>query len=93
MSIGLTNGRFVTHVLAFSGGFMSVLMPEGGPNVFIAHGTRDEQCPIDTAGRAHAQRLHANRYPLRYVEFDGPHAIQPPLVAQAIEFFLGRVEI
>jgi phospholipase/carboxylesterase len=88
LSIGLTNGRLVTHVIAFSGGFMSVLLPEGAPNVFIAHGTRDEQCPIDSAGRAHAQRLRGSGYPLRYVEFDGPHAIQPEIVAQAVDFFV-----
>jgi phospholipase/carboxylesterase len=91
LSIGLTNGSLVTHVLAFSAGFMSVMLPDGAPKVFIAHGTRDEQCPVETAGRAHALKLRGSGYSLHYEEFDGPHAMQPPLVAMAIDFFLDRV--
>jgi phospholipase/carboxylesterase len=93
LSTGLTNGSLVTHIVVFSGGFMSVMLPEGEPKVFIAHGTVDEQCPIASSGRAHATKLRANNYPLQYVEFDGPHAIQPPVVAMAVDFFLDRGEV
>lgn len=88
LSIGLTNGDIVSHVIVFSGGFMSVFMQHGAPQIFIAHGLVDEQLPIETSGRAHATNLKAAGYPVTYVEFDGKHAIQPPIVAQAVDFFL-----
>lgn len=88
LSIGVTNGDIASHVIAFSGGFMSVFMQEGTPRVFIAHGLRDEQLPIETSGRANAAKLKAAGYDVRYVEFNGLHAIQPPIVGMAVQFFL-----
>src|SRR4051812_10532590 len=43
LSLGLANGRFVSHIVASSAGFMSVHRQEGAPKEFISHGTRDEQ--------------------------------------------------
>ncbi|WP_035991853.1 alpha/beta hydrolase [Paraburkholderia caribensis] len=89
LSIGITNGDIASHVIAFSGGFMSVFTQEGAPKVFIAHGLADEQLSIGTSGRANAARLKAAGYDVRYIEFNGPHAIQPAIAGMAIEFFLG----
>lgn len=88
LSIGLTNGTIVSHIIAFSAGFMSVMLPEGTPRVFIAHGLIDEQLPIETSGRANAGKLKAAGYDVNYVEFNGKHAIQPPVVALAVDFFV-----
>jgi len=88
LSIGITNGDIASHVIAFSGGFMSVFMQEGSPKVFIAHGLVDEQLPVQTSGRPNAAKLRAAGYDVEYVEFNGTHAIQPPIVAEAIRFFL-----
>ncbi|MDB6086637.1 MAG: putative conserved lipoprotein lpqp [Gammaproteobacteria bacterium] len=88
LSIGITNGDIASHVIAFSGGFMSVFIQEGAPKVFIAHGLVDEQLPIATSGRANAAKLKAAGYDVQYVEFNGLHAIQPAIVGMAIEFFL-----
>ncbi len=88
LSIGITNGDLVSHVIAFSGGFMSVFVQEGAPKVFIAHGLQDEQLPAESSGRSHAAKLTAAGYDVQYVEFNGPHAIQPAIVAMAVEFFL-----
>lgn len=88
MSIGITNGDIASHVIAFSGGFLSTFMQEGSPRVFIAHGLADEQLPVQTSGRANADRLQAAGYEVQYIEFDGPHAIQPAVVSLAIDFFL-----
>lgn len=88
LSIGITNGDIASHVIAFSGGFMSIFMQEGTPKVFIAHGLADEQLPVQTGGRANAAKLKAAGYDVEYVEFNGMHAIQPPIVAEAIRFFL-----
>ncbi|TCK36614.1 phospholipase/carboxylesterase [Paraburkholderia sp. BL8N3] len=88
LSIGVTNGDIASHVIAFSGGFMSIFTQEGAPEVFIAHGLQDEQLPIETSGRANATKLKAAGYEVQYVEFNGLHAIQPVIVGMAIEFFL-----
>ncbi|GAB2883003.1 serine esterase [Paraburkholderia jirisanensis] len=88
LSIGVTNGDIASHVIAFSGGFMSIFMQEGTPKVFIAHGLADEQLPIETSGRANATKLKSAGYDVQYVEFEGLHVIHPPVVEAAIEFFL-----
>jgi phospholipase/carboxylesterase len=88
LSNGLCNGDLVTHILAFSAGFMTVLAQEGAPYIFIAHGSKDEQTPVETAGRAHANRLHAAGYDVTYIEYDGPHKSQPPIVEAAVGYFL-----
>lgn len=67
---------------------MSVFTQEGAPKVFIAHGLVDEQLPVQTSGRTNAAKLQAAGYDVEYVEFNGKHAIQPPIVAEAIRFFL-----
>lgn len=88
LSIGVTNGDIASHVIAFSGGFMSVFVQEGQPRIFIAHGRDDEQLPIETSGRQNANKLKAAGYDVQYVEFDGLHIIEPGVVARAIDFFL-----
>jgi phospholipase/carboxylesterase len=88
LSTGLCNGDIVTHTLAFSAGFMTPLAQEGAPRIFIAHGSKDTQTPVETAGRAHAARLHAAAYDVTYIEYDGPHASQPHLVDAAVRYFL-----
>lgn len=88
LSIGITNGDLLSHVMAFSGGFMSIFMQQGTPQVFIAHGLADEQLPIATSGRANANKLKAAGYDVNYVEFNGLHAIQPAIVELAVASFL-----
>lgn len=89
LSTGITNGDIASHVIAFSGGFMNIFSQEGTPRVFIAHGLVDEQLPIATSGRANAASLQAAGYDVQYVEFNGLHIISPPIVAMAVDFFLG----
>lgn len=89
LSMGLTNGDVASHVMVFSGGFMSVFLQNGTPRVFIAHGLEDEQLPIETSARPHAAKLKAAGYDVTAVEFKGPHHMAPPVVALAVDFFLG----
>lgn len=88
LSNGLANGDIVTHILAFSAGFMTVLHQEGAPYVFIAHGSKDEQTPVETAGRAHAALLKNAGYEVVYIEYDGPHKSQPHIVEAGVKYFL-----
>jgi len=88
LSLGLTNGHFVTHVIASSAGFMSVHRQQGAPRVFISHGVHDEQIPIARSARVHAALLKDAGYNVTFMEYNGPHAWQPPVVALAVDFFL-----
>ncbi|WP_395060465.1 alpha/beta hydrolase [Polaromonas sp.] len=91
LSAGVTNGDVASHVMVFSGGFMSVFQQNGSPRLFIAHGLEDEQLPIETSARPHVAKLKAAGYDVTAVEFKGPHHIAPPVVALAMDFFLPRV--
>ncbi|TXN02367.1 esterase [Methylobacterium sp. WL122] len=88
LSSGLTNGDVVTHVIASSAGFLSVQVQTGAPRVFVSHGTRDAQIAVAHGGRSHAAQLERAGYDTTYVEYDGPHAYDPAVVAQAVAFFL-----
>ncbi|MBU6448495.1 MAG: hypothetical protein KGQ26_02605 [Rhodospirillales bacterium] len=88
MSLGITNGQFVTHIVISSAGFMTVQHQEGAPRIFMSHGTKDEQIPIDRSGRKHSAMLRDAGYDITYVEYDGPHAYQPDVVEKAVAFFL-----
>lgn len=88
LSIGVTNGDVVSHVIAFSASFMSVFQQNGTPRIFIAHGLEDEQLPIETSARPHVAKLNAAGYDVTSLEFRGRHRIEPAVVALAIDFFL-----
>ncbi len=88
MSLGITNGQFVTHIIVSSAGFMTVQRQQGAPLIFMSHGTRDEQIPIERSGRKHSAMLRDAGYDVTYVEYDGPHAYQPEVVEKAVAFFL-----
>ena len=42
-----------------------------------------------SAGRAKSKKLKDAGYAVQYVEFEGLHVIHPPVVEQAVAFFLG----
>ena len=88
LSSGLTNGDVVSHVIVSSAGFMSVQVQTGAPRLFMSHGIADEQIPIARSARVHAAALKAAGYDLTYLEYNGPHAYQPAVVALAAAFFL-----
>lgn len=86
LSLGLANGDIVTHVVVSSAGFMAALMQMGAPRIFLSHGTGDTQIPIAGSAQVHAARLAAAGYDVTFVTYDGPHAYQPEVVAQAMDF-------
>lgn len=87
LSAGISNGDVASHVIVFSGGFMSVFAQEGSPKVFISHGLVDEQLPIDTSARKHAAKLKEAGYDVELIEFNEKHIIHPPVVQMAVDFF------
>ena len=67
---------------------MTVLHQEGAPYVFIAHGSKGEETPVEIAGRASSARLKQAGYDVVYIEYDGPHKSQPHIVEAAVKYFL-----
>jgi len=77
LSLGVTNGDLVTHVVAFSPCFLAPGVPRGRPWIFTTHGTRDPVLPIDRCSRRLVPALRRDGYDVTYEEFDGGHAVMP----------------
>ncbi|MEN9938619.1 MAG: hypothetical protein RLZZ387_5198 [Chloroflexota bacterium] len=90
LSLGLTNGDFFTHAIAFSPGFMAPPDQRGKPWLFISHGTHDEVLPIEMCSRRIVPMLQQAEYQVTYREFDGPHTIPPAIVDAAVAWFTPR---
>ncbi len=88
--VGVTNGDLCSHVIAMSGGFLTVFMQHGAPKIFLSHGYQDEQLPFATAGKAKAEKLIEAGYDVRFVPFEGTHTLIPEIAQQAVDFFLDR---
>ena len=85
LSLGLGNGDLVTHILAFSPGYVVAPEPLGRPRIFVTHGIADAVLPIDRCGRTVVRRLRGAGYDVTYEEFDGGHAVAH--ARQAVEWF------
>lgn len=87
LSLGLDNGDFFTHILAFSPGFVATRRPQGRPRVFVSHGKQDEILPIASTSRRLVPALEDANYPVTYREFDGPHTVPPSIAHEAFTWF------
>ena len=90
LSLGLTNGDLFGHVLAFSPGFTAHAARHGRPRIFVSHGTRDETLPISACSRRLVPALRHAGYDVTYHEFDGPHTVPPPVVREAMAWWLSE---
>ncbi|HMJ54035.1 MAG TPA: alpha/beta hydrolase-fold protein [Polyangiaceae bacterium] len=75
LTLGLSNGDLFTHILAFSPGFTNPPATCGRPDIYISHGAQDNVLPIGRCSRRIVPALKNAGYPVRYHEFDGPHAV------------------
>jgi phospholipase/carboxylesterase len=88
LSLGLTNGDLFSHIIAFSPGFMVPAAQRGKPKIFIGHGTHDQILAIDRTSRMLVPKLKRSSYQVEYIEFDGPHTINPDEARTALRWFL-----
>lgn len=86
LSLGLANGDLFSRVIAFSPGFIVPAAPNGKPQIFIAHGTRDRILPIDQTSRRIVPKLQDGGYIVSYHEFDGPHAMSRDMIEKAVRW-------
>lgn len=63
-------------------------MQEGKPAVFITHGRDDRVLPIDRCSRQLVPKLQHLQYEITYLEFEGPHVVQPSSARDAMQWFL-----
>ena len=87
LSLGLTNGDLLTHLIAFSPGFMAPASRRGKPPVFVSHGTHDRVLPIERCSRRIVPQLDHAGYQVRYREFDGPHTVPESIAREALRWF------
>lgn len=83
LSIGLANGDLFSHALAFSPGFASPPRLSGSPDLFVSHGVSDNVLPIDACSRRIVPGLERTGYRVRYLEFEGGHAMPRAIVSEA----------
>ena len=88
LSLGLTNGRLFSHVIAFSAGFAAPEDPQGSPRIWVSHGRGDPILPIDSTARRFVPELKDAGYDVTYVEFPGGHLAAPRIREQAVTWFL-----
>jgi predicted esterase len=92
LSMGLAYGDIFNHVIVFSGGLMNPIRRKGKPKLFIAHGTNDQQMPIELTGRQYAATLKEEGYDVTYREYEGGHAAPPAIAREAFRWLVGARE-
>jgi phospholipase/carboxylesterase len=89
VALGVANGDFFTHVLAFSPGFLIPLRRNGSARFFLSHGRSDPILPIDGGSRAIARELRRAHLDVSLREFDGGHTIPPEVAREAFQWLRG----
>lgn len=90
LSLGIANGDFFDHVMAFSPCLVAKgVVAIGRPLLFVSHGRADDVLPIATCGRPLAAALRKLGYNVRYEEFEGTHEVPTAISGQAFKWFLG----
>lgn len=89
LSLGITNGDFFSHVIAFSPGFMVPAAQRGEPRLFVSHGTRDQVLSIDACSRRIVRRVRDGGYDVTYREFEGGHTVPPAIAREALAWLAG----
>jgi phospholipase/carboxylesterase len=88
LTLGLANGDLFSRVVAFSPGFVADVVRRGSPRFFVSHGTRDTILPIETCGRRLAREFRGLGYTVRFLEFDGGHAVPPDVAEAAMDWLV-----
>jgi phospholipase/carboxylesterase len=88
LSLGLTNGDLFQRIAAFSPGYLDPAEPHAKPEIFIAHGTRDDILPIDVSSRRFVPWLRRDGYAVEYREFDGVHETPAEICRAAFQWLV-----
>jgi len=87
LAIGRSNGDLFSHLIAVAPGRLDPPSPPvGQPQIFVAHGTRDNVYNVMWSRRFIVPRLKSAGYDVTYLEFDGPHWVPAPVARQALKW-------
>lgn len=88
LSVGLQNGDLITHVIAFSPGFIGPGRATGAPRVFISHGDSDRILPRARTTDRILRSLELRSLEVRYFPFEGGHQVPADAEAAALDWLL-----
>jgi phospholipase/carboxylesterase len=89
LSLGVSNGGLLSHLVAYSPGFFSPSdIIEGEPRIFVSHGTRDTVLPVRLSRDTIVPTLRRSGYDVTYREFDGGHEVPAEISEAALDWFL-----
>lgn len=88
LGIGVANGDFITHVMAYSPGALATPWQKGMPKVWISHGQSDPQLSFEFDRDQIAGKLTDAGYDVTFVPFLGGHSIPTDILRQSIEWFV-----
>lgn len=88
LSLGLANDRLFTGIAALAPGFAAEGATGPAQRIAIAHGRSDRVLSFANAERIAAD-LRNRGYPVRFISFDGGHAVSSSSLGRALDFALG----
>jgi phospholipase/carboxylesterase len=90
LGVGITNGDLFSHIIAFSPGFVTPVLLQGRPEIFISHGKWDNVLPIDRCSRKIVPQLQSAGYEVTYREFDGFHTVPTIIASSGLTWFMAE---
>ena len=92
LSLGISNGDIFTHLITFAPGFVTITEPLiGKPNIFIAHGDKDIDLPVEGSRDFIVPNFIDMGYSVTYYEFRGGHQVSPAASNKALDWFLNHL--
>jgi predicted esterase len=88
LSLGVSNGDLLTHLIAYSPGFFVHAQLVGRPKVLVSHGTQDAVLPVAGSRDGIVPELRDQGYDVAYRQFDGGHEIPGDIAVQSFNWFL-----
>jgi phospholipase/carboxylesterase len=90
LSLGVSNGELVGHLIGFAPGFYEPAeVRVGKPPIFIAHGVGDDVVAVAVTRDVIVPRLKGEGYQVEYEEFEGGHEMPAEIVTLALNWLLG----
>lgn len=87
LSLGMTNGDFLTRIAAYSPGLVQAAAQRGHPEFFITHGNMDAVLPVE-GSRYIVDQLRSAGYEVEFREWDGGHAVKLSLARESFEWMI-----
>ena len=89
LSIGVSNGDLLSHLIAYSPGFIQAVEPiVGKPRIYVSHGSNDSVLPSSLSENNIVPAFRADGYDVTFEPFDGGHTVPAEITESALDWFL-----